>query len=209
MSAQTPTPVGELYVIRHGQTEWSRVGRHTGLSDLDLTEVGVGEAGELREVFAGHRFAGIRVSPLLRAARTAQLAGLAPVTVDGDLVEWDYGGYEGLTTAQISEQLGRDWSVWTDGVVPGVAATPGGRPTPGESVEQVGARVDRVIEQVSADLAEGDVALVAHAHTLRILTARWLGLAPTAGSLFRLETATYGVLGFEHGRRVVRRWSVR
>lgn len=196
----TPPP-GQIYVIRHGETDWSLAGRHTGRTDLDLTEAGVAEAERLRTVFDSHTFVEVRVSPLRRAARTAEIARLSQPVPDPDLVERDYGGYEGLTTPEIVESLGRPWSVWSDGVPRGE--------TPGETLDQVAARLDRVLDRVRPRLAEGDVALVAHAHSLRILTARWLGQEPAFARFFRLETATYGVLGFEHDRPVIKRWSVR
>jgi probable phosphoglycerate mutase len=197
----TSPPPGQVYVVRHGETEWSLSGRHTGLTDLDLTEAGVAEAAHLRAALDSHRFVEIRVSPLRRAARTAEIAGLVPAVPDPDLMERDYGAYEGLTTPEIVDSLGRPWSVWTDGVPRG--------DTPGEALDQVADRADRVLDRIRPRLADGDVALVAHAHSLRVLTARWLGLRATAARLFRLETATYGVLGFEHERPVIRRWSVR
>ncbi|MGF1662344.1 MAG: histidine phosphatase family protein [Kineosporiaceae bacterium] len=197
----TPPPPGQLYVVRHGETEWSLTGRHTGRTDLDLTDPGLAEAEHLRAALDSRRFVEIRTSPLRRAARTAEIAGLVPALPDPDLVERDYGAYEGMTTPEIAEVLGRPWSVWTDGVPPGE--------TPGETLAEVAARVDRVLERVRPRLADGDVALVAHAHSLRVLTARWLGLDAAAARLFRLETAAYGVLGFEHERPVIRRWSVR
>jgi probable phosphoglycerate mutase len=197
----TAPPAGQVYVVRHGETEWSLAGRHTGRTDLDLTDAGVAEATNLRAAFDSHRFVEVRTSPLRRAARTAEIAGLVPAVTDPDLAERDYGGYEGMTTPEIVESLGRAWSVWADGV-------PGGE-TPGETLDEVAVRVDRVLDRVRPRLAEGDVALVAHAHSLRILTARWLGLDAAAARLFRLETASFGVLGFEHQRPVVRRWSVR
>lgn len=197
----TTPPPGRLYVVRHGETEWSLAGRHTGRTDLDLTEAGVAEAERLRPVFDSHRFVEVRVSPLRRASRTAELARLRPLVPDPDLVERDYGAYEGLTTPEISESLGRTWSVWVDGVPRGE--------TQGETLDEVGDRLDRVLDRVRPLLAQGDVALVAHAHSLRILTARWLGQEAAFARFLRLETATYGVLGFEHERPVVLRWSVR
>jgi broad specificity phosphatase PhoE len=140
------------------------------------------------------------VSPRQRALRTAELAGLTPTRVEEDLVEVDYGGYEGRTTAEISAELGRTWSFWRDGIIPGAS--------PGETLEAVGRRVDRVLERVRPRLHEGDVALVAHGHVLRILTARWLGLAPEAGSLFALPAGSYGVLGHEHDRPVLTAWAL-
>ena len=140
-------------------------------------------------------------SPAQRAARTAELAGLADAKPDPDLWEWDYGGYEGLTTAQIQEQR-PGWNLWRDGVIPGDAEHPG------ETVQQVGDRVDRVLGRVAPLLADGDVALVAHGHVLRILTARYLGLSPADGRLFRLDTGTVSTLGTEHGEPVILSWNV-
>ena len=192
--------VGEIVVVRHGQTEWSRTGRHTGGTDLPLLPEGEDQARALAPLLAGRTFAEVRVSPRQRARRTAELAGLTATDLDDDLVELDYGGYEGRTTAEISEQLGRPWSVWADGVVPGE--------TPGETLSEVGQRVDRVLDGVRRRLADGDVALVAHGHVLRVLTARWLGLAPADGALFALPAGRVGVLGHEHGRPVLSAWAL-
>jgi len=189
--------VGEIVVIRHGQTEWSRSGQHTGVTDLPLLPEGEDQARALRTSLAGRSFVETWVSPRLRARRTAELAGLSPTAIDDDLVEMDYGGYEGRTTADISAELGRPWSVWLDGGPAG---------SPGESPADVGARVDRVLERARPRLADGDVALVAHGHVLRILTARWLGLHPGSGALFALPAGSYGVLGFEHERPVLSGW---
>ena len=191
---------GELVVLRHGQTEWSRSGQHTGVTDLPLLPEGEEQARRLGDAFRGRRWAEVWVSPRRRAGRTAELAGLVPTGIDDDLVEIDYGGYEGRTTAEISEELGREWSVWRDGTVPGE--------TPGETLEAVGARVDRVLARARARLHDGDVALVAHGHVLRVLTARWLGLPPEAGSLFALPAGSYGILGHEHARPVLTGWGL-
>ncbi|WP_432570062.1 histidine phosphatase family protein [Kineococcus sp. SYSU DK005] len=198
-----------ILVVRHGQTAWSLSGQHTGATDVPLTEVGEQQARALAPAFADRRPALVLTSPRTRARRTAELAGLAaaaPVEVDEDLVEWDYGGYEGRTTAEISEELGRPWSVWHDGVVPGA--------TPGETVQQVAVRARAVLARAAA--AEGggdgegggDVVLVAHGHFLRVLAACWLGLSPTAGALFALDAGTWSELGREHGRPVLTRWNV-
>jgi probable phosphoglycerate mutase len=192
--------MGEIVVLRHGQTEWSRSGQHTGVTDLPLLPEGERQAQALRRSLAGRTFNEVWVSPRLRARRTAELAGLTPTAVDDDLVEVDYGGYEGRTTADISEELGRDWSVWRDGTVPGA--------TPGETLAEVGTRVDRVLDRARQLLADGDVALVAHGHVLRVLTARWLGLHPEDGALFALAAGSYGVLGHEHARPVLTAWAL-
>ena len=208
--------MGELILVRHGQTEWSVAGRHTGRTDIPLTPKGESSAAALGPLLArrlaGTRLAAVFTSPAQRAARTAELAGLGapgqPGSAGGpaprqdpDLWEWDYGGYEGITTAEI--QQGRpDWSLWRDGVVPGDAAHPG------ESVESVGERVDRVLKRAEPLLADGDVVLVAHGHVLRILTARYLALPPADGRLFRLDTGTISGLGAEHTERVILSWNV-
>jgi broad specificity phosphatase PhoE len=193
--------MGEVVVIRHGQTEWSRSGQHTGVTDLPLLREGEEQARALNKSLAGRSFVEVRVSPRQRARRTAELAGLTPTAIDEDLVEVDYGGYEGRTTQEISAELGREWSLWRDGTVPGA--------TPGETLAAVGIRVDRVLDRIRPRLAEGDVALVAHGHVLRVLTARWLGLAPEAGALFALAAGSYGVLGHEHARQVLTAWALR
>jgi broad specificity phosphatase PhoE len=194
-------PMGELVVVRHGQTEWSRSGQHTGVTDLPLLPEGEQQGRALRTALAGWSFVEVWVSPRQRARRTAELAGLAPTRVDDGLVEVDYGGYEGRTTAEISAGLGREWSVWRDGTIPGK--------TPGETLVAVGHRVDRVLARVRDRLADGDVAFVAHGHVLRVLTARWLGLPPEAGALFALAAGSFGVLGHEHARPVLSAWALR
>jgi broad specificity phosphatase PhoE len=194
-------PVGEIVVLRHGQTEWSLSGQHTGVTDLPLLPEGEEQARALGAAFRGRRWAEVWVSPRQRARLTAELAGLEATGVDDDLVEMDYGGYEGRSTKEISEELGREWSVWSDGTVPGATA--------GETPADVGARVDRVLDRARARLDDGDVALVAHGHVLRILTARWLGLDPQAGALFALPAGSYGILGHEHARPVLTAWALR
>jgi probable phosphoglycerate mutase len=195
--------VGEVVVVRHGATEWSRSGQHTGVTDLPLLPDGEEDGRRLRAVLGERDITTAFVSPLTRARRTAELAGLmdggVDCVIDPDLVEVDYGAYEGRTTKEISAELGRRWSLWSDGVVPG--------DTPGETLDQVGERVDRVLDRVRPLLAEGDVALVAHGHVLRILTARWLGLGPESGALFPLETGRYGLLGHEHDWPALTGWN--
>ncbi len=192
--------VGEIVVMRHGQTEWSLSGQHTSVTDLPLLPEGEEQARRLRGDLDGRTLAAVWVSPRLRARRTAELAGLTPTATDEDLVELDYGGYEGRTTAEISEELGRTWSIWVDGTVPGE--------TPGETLQDVGVRVDRVLDRARPLLDRGDVVLVAHGHVLRILTARWLLLEPAAGALFALPAAAYGVLGHEHARPALTGWGL-
>src|SRR4051794_24781995 len=192
--------MGELVVLRHGQTEWSKSGQHTGVTDLPLLPEGEEQARELCSALAGRAFVEVWVSPRQRARRTAELAGLPPTAVVDDLVEMDYGGYEGRTTAEISAELGREWSVWRDPVVPGA--------TPGETLAQVTTRVDRVLAKVAPRLADGDVALVAHGHVLRVLTARYLQLGAEMGALFALPAGSYGVLGHEHARPALTGWGL-
>ena len=192
--------MGEIVVLRHGATEWSRSGQHTGVTDLPLLPEGEERARAIAPALARRHLVEVWVSPRLRARRTAELAGLTPTAIDEDLVELDYGGYEGRTTAEISEELGRPWSVWRDPVVPGE--------TPGETLEEVGRRVDRVLERARPRLADGDVALVAHGHVLRVLTACWLGLLPADGALFALPAGRVGVLGFDHERPALTAWAL-
>ena len=199
--------MGELILLRHGQTEWSVSGRHTGRTDVPLTPAGKAGAADLAPVIAarlaaGRLIAAVFSSPASRALQTAELAGLeSAMKTDPDLWEWDYGGYEGLTTAQIREQR-PGWYLWRDGVIPGDAGHPG------ESVEQVGARADRVLARATGLLPSGDVVLVAHGHMLRVLTARYLGLQAAAGRLFRLDTGTLSTLGVEHDEPVMLTWNV-
>ncbi|MGW6689105.1 histidine phosphatase family protein [Streptomyces sp. NPDC054961] len=196
--------MSDLLLVRHGETAWSATGRHTGRTDVPLTARGVEEALSLAPSFRDRRQALVVTSPLRRAVATAQLAGLTGGVTDPDLYEWDYGGYEGVTTAEILRER-PGWSLWTDGVPPGDAEHPG------EDAAQVGARVDRVLDRVADILREdrGDVVLVAHAHLLRVLTARYLGLPPEAGRLFLLRTGTFSRLSTEHGLPVIAGWNTR
>jgi probable phosphoglycerate mutase len=197
--------VGDLLLVRHGETEWSRSGRHTSRTDLPLTGHGEEQAKSLAPLLAGRAYALVLSSPLGRAIRTAELAGLPGVVPDPDLHEWDYGGYEGITSAEI-HRTRPGWDLWTDGVPPGSEGHPG------ESPAEVGARADRVLARVGAvldDEAAGDVVLVAHGHFLRVLTARRLGLPPAEGRLFQLATGTVGRLSTEHGRPVIAEWNRR
>jgi broad specificity phosphatase PhoE len=194
--------MGELIILRHGETAWSRSGLHTGRTDLPLTERGEDQARALAPPVASLRVLRAFASPAIRAWRTAQLIGLDNVESDPDLWEWDYGGYEGRTTPEIREDR-PGWYLWDDGVIPGDAHHPG------ESVEQVGRRVDAVLDRARPLLDRGNVALVAHGHVLRVLTARWLDLEPTAGRLFKLDTGTLSTLDTEHGRPVITSWNTR
>jgi len=183
----------EVVLVRHGETEWSRSGRHTGRTDVPLTEAGRDQARATGSRLAGRSFERVLTSPLQRAAETCRLAGLGghAETVD-DLREWDYGEYEGFTTPEIREDS-EGWTVWS-GPVPG-----------GETPADVGARADRVLGSLEG--LEGDAALVAHGHMLRVLGARWLGLPPEGGRLLALSTAALCVLGWERETRVLTSWN--
>jgi probable phosphoglycerate mutase len=196
--------VGDLLLVRHGETEWSRSGQHTSWTDLPLTDHGEAQAKSLAPLLTGRTFSLALTSPLHRAVRTAELAGITGALREPDLHEWDYGGYEGVTTVEI-HRTHPDWFLWTDGAPPG----PDGHL--GESPAEVGLRADRVLARVDAALSEGmgDVVLVAHGHFLRVVTARRLGLAPTDGRLFQLATGTVSRLSTEHGRPVIAEWNTR
>jgi len=193
--------MGEVLLIRHGETEWSRSGRHTGRTDVPLTEAGVAAAEALAPLVANEQIVAAFTSPASRASRTAKLAGLTNALDDPDLQEWDYGGYEGRTAAQIGQDR-PGWVLWRDGVVPGDAEHRG------ETIDEVATRTDRVLRRVRPLLAGGDVALVSHGHVLRVLTARWLGLEPEAGRFFHLDTGTLSSLGTEHQEPVITSWNV-
>ena len=186
-------PKQEIWLMRHGETEWSASGAHTSRTDLPLLPSGIKQAQELAPKLKNQKFALVLVSPMQRARETCRLAGLsAHAEVTDDLKEWDYGDYEGRTTHDIRQKR-PDWSLWRDGV------------PNGESTDQVGKRVQRIIQRCLQ--TDGNVALFAHGHVLRILTAVWLGLPPHDGQLFALNTGTMSVLGFEHEYRVIRRWN--
>jgi broad specificity phosphatase PhoE len=184
----------ELWLIRHGETAWSLSGAHTGTTDLPLTAEGEAKARELAPKLAGHPFALVLTSPMQRARRTCELAGLgAQAHVDPDLNEWNYGSYEGLSTADI-HRTRPDWSPFRDGF------------PDGEPIEHVATRAQAVIERALA--ANGDVALFAHGHILRILATRWLDLLPADARLFALSTASISTLGYEHETPVITRWNL-
>ena len=178
--------------MRHGETEWSRSGRHTSVTDLALLPESEDAARALGPRLADHDFALVLTSPRRRARDTATLAGFPDAEVDDDLVEWAYGDYEGLTSDQIHER-DPDWTIWT-------GRTPGG-----ETAEEVSERLDRVVARTEE--LDGDALLFAHGHSLRALAARWLGLPVSEGRLLRLDTATISILGEEHESPVVLRWN--
>lgn len=185
-------------LLRHGETEWSRSGQHTGRTDIPLTEHGEQLARASGELLTDYHFVLTLASPLQRAHRTAELAGLDP-EIDHDLIEWDYGGYEGMTTAEIREQLGYDWSVFRDGVVPGE--------TPGETIEEVAARASRVVRRSLEAMADGDVALIAHGHLLRILATVFLRQEPRMGAKLLLDAGSVSVLHYEREEPAIRVWN--
>ncbi len=182
-----------MFVVRHGQTEWSRLGRHTGRTDLSLEPEGRLEAAAVGRHLAGHKMALVLTSPLARAVETCEIAGFAEVAVvTDDLREWDYGDYEGATTEEIRANR-PGWTLWADGV------------PRGESASEVARRVDRVIEAARA--VDGDTLCFAHGHVLRVLAARWLGLPPAAGRLVRLDAGSVSVLGWERETPTIDRWN--
>lgn len=184
--------VAEVWLVRHGETEWSRDHRHTSHTDAPLTEVGTAAALALHERLAGMEFDRVLTSPMQRARRTAELAGFPHPEVVDDLREWDYGEYEGVTTADIRKQCS-DWTVWTH-PVPG-----------GETADQVTERLDAVLADLRRD--DGRVLVFGHGHATRALAARWLGLPVREGRLFRLDTATLSTLGYERETSVILRWN--
>ena len=192
---QPPEPERQAWLVRHGETEWARLGRHTGRTDVPLTETGREQALALGRRLAGTAFALVLTSPLSRAAETAALAGLGDAVVaDDDLREWDYGALEGRTTPEIREEM-PGWTIWTG-------------PWPaGETLDDVAERADRVLSRwYTADL-DGDVLLFSHGHMLRVLAARWLRLPASSGSMFALSTATVSVLGWDRENPVIEVWN--
>ena len=189
------TPAQEVVLVRHGETEWTRAGKHTGHTDIPLTEAGRREAQAVGAALRGRSFALVLTSPLQRAAETCRLAGFGDVAeLRDELKEWDYGAYEGRKTVDIRKER-PDWSLWRDGV------------PDGETPAEVGARVDGVIEEIRS--VAGDVAVFAHGHVLRVFAAQWLDLGPEAGALFALDPATISALGYERETSVIRLWNAR
>jgi broad specificity phosphatase PhoE len=192
-------PEGRLVLVRHGETSWSRTGQHTGLTDLPLLPEGEEAAHRLSNVLEGMRFVHVRSSPLQRARDTAELAGLAVDAVDPDLVEWDYGAYEGRSTDDIRAELGYHWTVFEHGVLPGE--------TPGETAEEVSARASRVLDRIWPSLFEGDVCLVGHGHALRVLASVYLRQAPRFGAHLTFEVGAVAVLAHHHEDPVIQAWN--
>lgn len=185
--------MGDVWLVRHGETEWARLGRHTGRTDIPLTATGRDQARALGRALAGHAFELVMTSPLSRAVDTAALAGFPErAVIEQDLQEWDYGALEGRLTTDIREDY-PDWTIW-DGPWPG-----------GETIDQVAERADRVVARARS--VSGDVLIFAHGHLLRVLAARWLNLPPTDGGLFALSTATISVLGWEREAAVIESWN--
>ena len=186
----------ELWLVRHGETEWSLSGAHTSRTDIPLTDAGRKRAEKLKDYLKGTTFAAVFESPMQRARETCAIAGFGDqAVVENGLMEWDYGVYEGKTTKEIQAEI-PGWSVWKDEIVGG------------ETVEHVGERADGVIARALAAAPDGGrVALFAHAHILRILAARWIGLAADGGSLLALGTGSVSVLGWERETRVIQRWN--
>lgn len=192
---------GRLVLIRHGETEWSRSGRHTGITDIPLTAIGEERAARLRGRLVDVHPALILCSPLSRARRTAELAGMWPAEIDDDLLEWDYGAWEGRTTADIRQELhDPEWTVWQQEIPAGAS--------PGEQPEDVAVRAQRVIRRCTPLLGDGATCvLVAHGHFLRILTATWLGLPARDGRLWVLDAGAVSMLGFERTQRAIVTWN--
>jgi broad specificity phosphatase PhoE len=194
-----PEPQGHLVLLRHGETEWSKSGQHTGVTDLPLLPEGEEAARRVAKLLEGWQFEKVIVSPLQRARRTAELAGLNEYTIDPRLVEWDYGGYEGLTTKEIRARLGYRWTVFADGVVPG--------DTPGETVEEVAARASAVLRDIMPILEDGNVALVGHGHYLRILATVFLRQEVRMGAQLLLDAGSISVLEWEREQPAIRTWN--
>lgn len=198
--AANAEPDGRIVLVRHGETEWSRDGRHTGLTDIPLTDTGGYKAELAGTLLASRHFDLVLSSPLRRAAETARRAGFPDAEPDERLVEWDYGAYEGLTTPEIVERTGRPWSVWD-------AGTPAGD-TPGESVAHVTHRAESLLDSIRPRVLRGEqVLLFSHAHFLRALAGVWLGLTAAGGRYFVLGTSAVSELGYERGTEVIVQWN--
>ncbi|WP_020017453.1 histidine phosphatase family protein [Promicromonospora sukumoe] len=206
--ALRPPSEPQLVLLRHGQTEWSASGQHTGRTDLPLTEDGERQARSAGATLADYEFAAVLTSPRERARRTAEIVGHPGAVVDEDLAEWDYGPVDGRTSRDVSELLGRDFQIFEDGVrvLPPSADHGDGRP--GETLDQVAVRAARVIARAEQSLTGGHVLLVAHGHLLRVLATVWLGVDPRLGARFELGTAAVCLLGYGHGLRTIEGWNL-
>lgn len=193
--AEPPAAERHVWLVRHGETEWARLGRHTGRTDIPLTDHGRDQARELGLRLAGHTFGLVLTSPLSRAAETATICGYAGSTIaEPDLMEWDYGELEGRKTAEIRAEI-PGWTIWR------------GPWRGGETVEQIGVRADRVVARLRATDIDGDALVFAHGHLLRVLAARWIGLPPASGGLFELGTATLSIVGWGREAPSVELWN--
>ena len=205
----SPTADAQLVLLRHGETEWSVSGQHTGRTDIPLTEAGEEQARQAGRALTGYDFAAVYTSPLQRARRTAALAGFPDAVVDENLAEWDYGPVDGRTAKEISAELGREFLIFSDGVrlLPPDPEHGDGRP--GELLEEVYARALAVVARAEETLREGgDVLVVAHGHLLRVLATAWLGVAARLGERFELGTAAICLLGYGHHLRTIEGWNL-
>lgn len=193
--AGTSASEHHVWLVRHGETEWARLGRHTGRTDIPLTDIGRDQARALGRRLTGRRFGLVLTSPLSRATETAAIAGYGEMAArDDDLMEWDYGALEGRKTADIRSEM-PDWTIWRG-------------PWPdGETADAVGARADRIVARLREARADGDALVFAHGHLLRVLAARWIGLPPASGGLFELATATLSILGWEREAPSIELWN--
>lgn len=200
MDNELTDPDGRIVLVRHGETAWSRSGRHTGLTDIPLTETGAYKAELAGTLLAMRHYDLVLTSPLQRAVETAARAGYPQAQHEQRLVEWDYGAYEGLTTPEITERLGHPWTIWQAGAPAGA--------TPGESLEQVTARAESLLSDIRPRVRAGQqVLLFSHSHFLRALAGVWLGLTAEGGRYFVLGTSAVSELGFEHGAEVITQWN--
>lgn len=199
MTGAPAVPEGRLVLVRHGKTEWSESGQHTGTTDIVLTEQGEADAATLGRRLAGFDVGLVLTSPMQRSRRTAEIAGFGDAEVDPNLVEWDYGGYEGRTTKEIRSELGYDWAVFEHGVVPGRTA--------GETVEEVAARASRVLLRAGPVLESRDVLLFGHGHSLRVLAAVFLREQPRFAAKLLLDAGSVSVLEYEREQPAIRVWN--
>lgn len=195
MTSRSVPDGSRLWLVRHGETEWSASHRHTGGTDLPLTPAGEAQAVALRSMLGAVNPVLVICSPRARALRTAHLSGIAVDRIDPDAAEWDYGDYEGMTSQQI-HQLDPDWTIWT------------GRTPHGESPTEISERADRVLDRIEPALSEGPVMIFGHGHMNRALAVRWLGMSVTAGGMFALDTAAPCVMGVENGRPALVHWNI-